>query len=146
LRIPILWPIAFLRIFVGCLFILDAGYKLYMPFLKNYISADALSQNPFLQTICFNFPFVKSIIEYNHFFIYGELFLGIVLAIGLFIPVFSMLAIFVNLTLLFFSSYPMIICHQLLIAVEWTLFFTLAGRIWGLDGLIVKKYPNCCFS
>jgi uncharacterized membrane protein YphA (DoxX/SURF4 family) len=139
---------AMLRILVGIMFLSTWGVNI----LKGFYTADGLllffteiypqSENP----LGFYAAFINGVIlpirgVFAPFQFVSEGILGLALLIGVFTPFFSLTGIFflVN-TFLASLGHDWPWSYLLPIGILAATFFTRAGRVWGLDALLLKRF------
>ena len=148
-KVPLKW-IAALRIMVGIMFLTTWGFNLiegfYTPdgLLRFFTEIFPQNENP----LAFYGAFINNVIlpirdVFAPFQLVAEGLMGLALLVGLFTPFFSVAGIFFLLnTFLATLGHDWPWAYILPIGILTVTAITRAGRVWGLDGYLHKRFGS----
>lgn len=145
------WPIALLRVYMGYFFLSAGLGKLFGGFLSKPILLGIVNgyvkegRIPFFQSFLTDVV-IPNVAIFNYLVVFGEALLGISLILGLFLRLSTLLGIFMNLNFYFACPKQAQNLNKTFIIIETVLFLLAAGRVYGLDALLKKRYPKSLIS
>ncbi|MCX7919246.1 MAG: DoxX family membrane protein [bacterium] len=145
-----LWYIACLRIAVGYFFFQAGWTKLTGRFISNNMLLTTLNEwvqhipTAWYKNFMVNFVMPHTTI-FSYLVVYGEIFIGLALMFGLMTRLSAAVAFVMNLNYHLATSWQsgaagMI--NKIFIICELVILISAAGRVFGLDRILHKKYPR----
>lgn len=140
--------LAVLRIVVGYFFLQYGWEKLNQRFLSGEQLVRQLSRAT-NDPLSFHRDFIlQVVVPHSHFFAhlisYSEIAIGLSLIFGLLVRLFSTFGIFHNLNIFFALALPsggaQIGLNRIFIVLQLMFVFAAAGRAFGLDGILARRY------
>lgn len=143
--------LALLRIAVGYHFLTVAWPKVTGAFVTGNILTGDLAKSLLKDPIGAHRAFIESVVIphpafFGHLVAYGELAIGLSLLFGCLVRVSATFAAFHNLNILLAIAWanggPQFGLNRIFIALELVFVCAAAGRAWGLDGLLKRRFPR----
>ena len=147
------WPLTVLRVSVGIMFVIAAYHKLaagsqWPDRMLGFLNFQADKSYEFYRA------FLEAVVIPNHtvfgyLVAYGETFVAISLILGVFTRCGAAIGLFMVTNFLMVKGgafWAPSANDPMFILVLFTIIFTDSGKVLGLDGIMIKKWPNLKFA
>ena len=140
-----LWPIAILRVYIGCFFLRAGIDKIHNGFLDSPALTEIL--NKWIQAGAAHpnyVSFLKNFVlphwqVFSHLVVFGEVFVGLSFIVGFMVRPAALVAIFLNLNFMMAAGLEAQVINGILVCVNLTLLLISAGRCIGFDYYFYKR-------